>query len=135
MARRSVTALGCTLSFQDAGPADGEPIVLLHGLASDSDTWDRAIPGLSRRGLRVIALDLIGHGQSDKPRNGYLLPDFAASKRVAALDQRLQRLELRALHDLHVVLQDDRHADRGDQRRQAIGVAQRPEAKRSTVQP
>jgi pimeloyl-ACP methyl ester carboxylesterase len=84
--RRSVTALGSTLSFQDAGPADGEPIVLLHGLASDGDTWDRAIPGLGRRGLRVIALDLIGHGQSDKPRAGYLLPDFAASLR-AFLDQ------------------------------------------------
>ena len=79
VARRSVTALGRTLSFQEAGPADGEPVVLLHGLASDSGTWDKAIPQLARRGLRVIALDLLGHGQSDKPPSGYLLDDFAAS--------------------------------------------------------
>ncbi|HEY2165763.1 MAG TPA: alpha/beta fold hydrolase [Jatrophihabitantaceae bacterium] len=77
--RESVSALGRTLSFQQAGPLDGEPIVLLHGLASDSGTWDRAIPGLAERGLRVIAIDLLGHGESDKPATGYLLDDFAAS--------------------------------------------------------
>ena len=77
--RRSVTALGRTLSFQEAGPAHAEPVVLLHGLASDSGTWDKAIPELADRGLRVIALDLLGHGRSDKPPAGYLLDDFAES--------------------------------------------------------
>lgn len=52
---------------------------MLHGLASDSDTWDRAITPLAERGLRVIAVDLIGHGNSDKPSTKYLLDDFAAS--------------------------------------------------------
>jgi pimeloyl-ACP methyl ester carboxylesterase len=77
--RRSVTARGWRLSFQEAGPADGEPVVLVHGLASDSGTWDKAIPELARHGMRVIALDLLGHGHSDKPPSGYLLDDFAAS--------------------------------------------------------
>jgi pimeloyl-ACP methyl ester carboxylesterase len=71
--------LGHTVSYQEAGPASGEPVVLLHGLASDSDTWDRAAPALAERGLRVLAVDLIGHGQSDKPRGTYLLDDFALS--------------------------------------------------------
>jgi pimeloyl-ACP methyl ester carboxylesterase len=77
--RRTVQAGGCALSYTEAGPADGPPLILLHGLASDGSTWDRAVPPLAARGLRVIALDLLGHGCSDKPRSGYLLPDFGRS--------------------------------------------------------
>jgi pimeloyl-ACP methyl ester carboxylesterase len=79
VARRTVVALGHVMSFQEAGPADGDVVVLIHGLASDSGTWDRAIGPLAECGLRVIAVDLIGHGRSDKPAGGYLLDDFAAS--------------------------------------------------------
>jgi hypothetical protein len=43
----------------------------------------------------------------------------------AARNQRLQRPRARALQELHVVLQEDRHADRGDQRREAARAAQR----------
>lgn len=77
--RREVRALGHRVSYQEAGPADGPVVVLLHGLASDSDTWDRALPELAGRGLRTIAVDLIGHGRSDKPASRYLLDDFAVS--------------------------------------------------------
>jgi hypothetical protein len=48
------------------------------------------------------------------------------NQRVAALDQRRQRLDARALGDLHEILQDDRHADGGDQRREPERMAQRP---------
>jgi pimeloyl-ACP methyl ester carboxylesterase len=75
--RATVIVEGRRISYQYAGPADGEPIVLLHGLASDSGTWDRAVPALARHGLRVIAVDLLGHGESDRPACGYLLEDFA----------------------------------------------------------
>jgi len=77
--RRTVVALGRVLSYQQAGPDEGAVIVLIHGLASDSDTWDRAILPLADRGLKVIAVDLLGHGRSDKPAGGYQLDDFAAS--------------------------------------------------------
>jgi pimeloyl-ACP methyl ester carboxylesterase len=76
--RKSVTVRGHRLSYQVAGPQDGPVIVLLHGLASDSDTWEYSIPALAQRGLRVLAVDLLGHGESDKPESGYLLDDFAA---------------------------------------------------------
>lgn len=77
--RRTVLAGGCTIAFLEAGPADGPPVVLLHGLASDSETWDKAIGPLAAHGLHVYAVDLIGHGHSD-PRNcPYLLDDFADS--------------------------------------------------------
>ena len=77
--RRTVQVDGQQLSFQEAGPADGPVVLLLHGLLSDSTTWDPAIEPLAERGLHVIALDLVGHGRSDKPAIAYCLADFAAS--------------------------------------------------------
>jgi hypothetical protein len=50
----------------------------------------------------------------------------ALEQRVAAVDQRRQRLYPRTLGDLDVVLQHDRYADGGNERRQAERVAQRP---------
>ena len=75
-----------TISYLEAGPVDGPALVLLHGLASYCETWDRAIGPLAQAGLRVIAVDLLGHGQSDKPNRSYLLDDFADSLR-AFLDE------------------------------------------------
>lgn len=78
---RTVLAGGHAIAYVEAGPADGPVVVLLHGLASDSDTWDRTIRPLAAHGLRVLAIDLIGHGRSDKPQRSYLLDDFADSLR------------------------------------------------------
>jgi len=80
-ARRTVRAGGHTVSYLEAGPDDGPVVVLLHGLASDSETWDRVMAPLGAAGLRVLAVDLIGHGRSDKPVRSYLLGDFADSLR------------------------------------------------------
>lgn len=77
--RKTVLAGGHVLAYQEAGPADGPAVVLLHGLASDADTWDKAIDPLAAHGLRVLAVDLLGHGESDKPAGSYELTDFAAS--------------------------------------------------------
>ncbi len=78
--RRSIVCQsGHVLSFVDAGPVDAPALVLIHGLASDSGTWELAIPALAERGLRVIAPDLLGHGRSDKPAYGYSLDGFARS--------------------------------------------------------
>jgi pimeloyl-ACP methyl ester carboxylesterase len=79
IARGTVSARGHAIADQAAGPPAGPPVVLLHGLASDSDTWDRSLAALAGHGLRVYAVDLLGHGRSDKPIGGYLLDDFADS--------------------------------------------------------
>jgi pimeloyl-ACP methyl ester carboxylesterase len=86
--RRVISVDGQRLSYLKAGPADGPVVVLLHGLISDSTTWQPAISALAGRGLRVIAPDLIGHGESDRPMVGYTLDDFAASlsEFLSALD-------------------------------------------------
>jgi pimeloyl-ACP methyl ester carboxylesterase len=52
----------------EAGPRDGEPIVLVHGLAIHAYLWRRTFPALIRAGYRAFALDLPGHGLSDRPR-------------------------------------------------------------------
>jgi pimeloyl-ACP methyl ester carboxylesterase len=70
---------GQCISYLHAGDVDAPVVLLVHGLVSDSTTWMRAISELSDRGLRVIAPDLLGHGQSDKPAEGYSLVNFGAS--------------------------------------------------------
>jgi pimeloyl-ACP methyl ester carboxylesterase len=74
---------GRLLSYQDLGPVDAPVVLLIHGMVSDSTTWARAAEQLAERGHRVLAPDLLGHGDSDKPADGYQLTDFADS--LAAL--------------------------------------------------
>jgi haloalkane dehalogenase len=55
------------LAYVEAGPADGEPVLLLHGEPSWSFLYRKVMPVLAEAGLRAIAADLAGFGRSDKP--------------------------------------------------------------------
>ncbi len=55
------------MAWVEDGPADGEPVLLLHGEPSWSFLYRRMIPVLAAAGLRAIAPDLVGFGRSDKP--------------------------------------------------------------------
>lgn len=68
---------GVTLEYVAQGPADGPPIVLLHGAGDSWHSYDRVLPLLPAR-FRVYALTLRGHGRSDHPAQGYERQDFAA---------------------------------------------------------
>jgi haloalkane dehalogenase len=57
------------MAYVEAGPADGEPVLLLHGEPSWSFLYRTVIRVLARAGLRAIAPDMIGFGRSDKPAN------------------------------------------------------------------
>jgi len=59
--------------YLDEGPADADPILLMHGEPSWSYLYRKMIPVLVAAGHRVIAPDLVGFGRSDKPddRNDY----------------------------------------------------------------
>ncbi len=67
---------------------EGEPLVLIHGLCQAIDRWVEAgyVDAFAGE-YRVIAIDTLGHGKSDKPHDPacYLLPDVAADT-VAVLD-------------------------------------------------
>lgn len=56
---------------------DGPPVVLLHGLGSCADDWVFQLPDLGRR-FRCLAVDLRGHGLSDKPDDRYTMATLAA---------------------------------------------------------
>ncbi|MEK7216179.1 MAG: alpha/beta hydrolase [Chloroflexota bacterium] len=58
-------------------PAGGPAVLLLHGLTSCAETWAFVAPALAR-GARVLALDLRGHGDTDKPGHGYDFPTIRA---------------------------------------------------------
>ncbi|MCB0947737.1 MAG: alpha/beta fold hydrolase [Mycobacterium sp.] len=66
---------GDRVAYQDAGSGD-DALLLIHGMAGSSETWRAVIPQLSKK-YRVIAPDLLGHGQSAKPRSDYSLGAFA----------------------------------------------------------
>ena len=55
----------------------GEIVVLLHGLGSCKEEWQPQIDALAQH-YQVIALDLRGHGATDKPNTGYSITQFAA---------------------------------------------------------
>ena len=61
---------GERVAYLDEG--SGEAILLLHGIAGSSQTWRSVIGPLSRK-YRVVAPDLLGHGNSAKPRSDYSL--------------------------------------------------------------
>ena len=67
----------------------GSPIVLIHGWKMSHRAWDKAVLGLSRH-FRVIAYDLRGMGESDKPDSSY---DF--SEHASDLADVIAALELR----------------------------------------
>ena len=62
------------------GGGTGSPILLVHGIAGSCNTFDLVLPGLAKH-HRVIAPDLLGHGQSSKPRGDYSLGAHAAGLR------------------------------------------------------
>jgi pimeloyl-ACP methyl ester carboxylesterase len=47
----------------------GPVVLLVHGMAGSSATWNRVLPTLAQR-FTVVAPDLLGHGESGKPRRG-----------------------------------------------------------------
>jgi pimeloyl-ACP methyl ester carboxylesterase len=58
----------------------GPAVVLIHGITSNSRTWRSVMPALAER-FTVIAPDLLGHGQSAKPRGDYSLGAYASGIR------------------------------------------------------
>jgi 3-oxoadipate enol-lactonase len=64
--RLEITVDGVRLACHVRGPADAPALVLLHGLGGQASTWD-TVGAEFARSHRVLAIDLRGHGDSDRP--------------------------------------------------------------------
>lgn len=69
---------GNPIGYRTTG--EGPAIVLIHGMAGSSETWEPIMPALAAHGT-VIAPDLLGHGASAKPRGDYSLGSQASGVR------------------------------------------------------
>jgi len=78
MELRDLTIHDQRITYRTAG--SGPVVLLIHGMAGSATTWRQVMPGLARR-FTVIAPDLLGHGQSDKPQGDYSLGAFACTLR------------------------------------------------------
>jgi pimeloyl-ACP methyl ester carboxylesterase len=81
-----VTLHGHRVTYRLDGDGD-ETLLLIHGMAGSSRTWGEVTPALARR-YRVLAPDLLGHGESAKPMGDYSLGAHASGLRdlMARLD-------------------------------------------------
>lgn len=91
---RFIQLNGITHHYQDVGPPDGPPIILIHGWDCSALWWHHVVGPLTESGYRVICYDLKGHGFSDKdPHNNYTVTSFSAD-----LQQLTQALALKPHH-------------------------------------
>lgn len=75
---RHLSVHGHKVGYRMGG--SGPAVVLIHGLTGSSSTWREVMPVLAER-YTVIAPDLLGHGESAKPRGDYSLGAFASGIR------------------------------------------------------
>jgi pimeloyl-ACP methyl ester carboxylesterase len=90
--RTSVLSRGYTISYRTEGA--GYPLLLLHGWSRYADDWwDRGYVDVLAKDFCVVAVDRLGHGQSDKPHDPQqYLEDLMVSDLVAVLDaERIER--------------------------------------------
>ena len=59
---------GLTFDVRDAGPLEGDPVVLLHGFPERSSSWDGVAALLHEQGLRTLAPDQRGYSPGARPR-------------------------------------------------------------------
>ncbi|MGE5281688.1 MAG: alpha/beta fold hydrolase [Chloroflexota bacterium] len=75
-AGRILSLPGGKIEVVERGRRDASPIVLVHCFSCAINWWNRVIPRLAPT-HRVIAVDLLGHGGSEKPTSGYTIPHQA----------------------------------------------------------
>jgi pimeloyl-ACP methyl ester carboxylesterase len=92
MRHEEVTLDGYHIHYFVGG--QGTPVLLVHGLGSRATDWADLIPPIVRSGHRVYAIDLLGYGESDRPKDAdYSIPqeskiveDFIAAKNLQQVD-------------------------------------------------
>src|SRR5919199_1592456 len=92
MESRTINVLGLrTRVLEESGGGGGDAVVLVHGVGGWAENFRAVMRPLAARGRRVVAVDLPGFGESERPRGRvrYYGPDDAFYPRfvVAAMDE------------------------------------------------
>jgi pimeloyl-ACP methyl ester carboxylesterase len=82
---------GAKIHYNDVGNGKNA-LVFIHGWACSADFWKRSVNEFPN--YRVIAVDLPGHGQSDKPQTGYTMEYFAKSVEAVMRDAGVKKAVL-----------------------------------------
>jgi 2-succinyl-6-hydroxy-2,4-cyclohexadiene-1-carboxylate synthase len=80
---------GPKLNVREYGAPGDRAVVLLHGYTASIEWWDKVAPTLAGMGQRVIAIDLVGHGGSEKPRDA---AQYGLAGQTAAVRRALEAL-------------------------------------------
>jgi pimeloyl-ACP methyl ester carboxylesterase len=91
---------GLTFDVRDGGPADGTPVVLLHGFPQDGTSYDLVVPRLWAAGLRTLVPDQRGYSPGARPR------PVKAYRTQELVDDVLALLDEAGLASAHVVGHD-----------------------------
>ena len=83
---------GPDLNVREYGPPGERAVVLLHGYSASIEWWQEVAPALAGTGTRVVAIDLVGHGGSEAPRDA---DQYGAAGQAAAVRQALDTLGVR----------------------------------------
>jgi pimeloyl-ACP methyl ester carboxylesterase len=80
---------GVRLHVEETGNRSGQPVLFLHGLSLSGFAWHRQLHSELARDLRLVTLDLRGHGESEQPADAYGDSDLWAQD-VAAVIRSLE---------------------------------------------
>ncbi|MBV9211440.1 MAG: alpha/beta hydrolase [Acidobacteria bacterium] len=78
---------GARLHYQEAGRADAPAILLIHGFSAFNLVWSEVLLPIAEAGFRVIAPDLLGHGFSEKPKEGEYTIESQARIIISLMNQ------------------------------------------------
>ena len=71
---------GIKMAYDETGPRDGVPVLLIHGITDGRTSWEQVAPLLAERGCHCYAVDYRGNGETDKPDD---LPEGYTAERIA----------------------------------------------------
>lgn len=79
---------GVRVHYQEFGPENGPAMILVHGYTASVYVWSTVAPMLAAKGFRVVAVDLLGFGYSEKPRQF----DYTIKSQAAMISRLMDRL-------------------------------------------
>ena len=79
---------GATIHYQEFGEANNPTVILIHGYTASAYVWNAAAPLLAAENLRVVAVDLLGFGYSEKPASF----DYTIASQARMISRFMNRL-------------------------------------------